>query len=609
VWQNSTRNHVIEDFFAYNNEVGVFHGAYANSYTYTGGIFFANTFIVKAASTNTNRVRVQHFTLDGNNEIPICLQVVESPLDGEVPIFVRDCIIKNYTLAGISLESPEFYKHIDVIQSTVLGSTPFRVDPGSTDTEEIRVQPTSGSVLSIMKSGTTTISAFAPTVWGTGTGLLGQYYNSNNFTNPAFSRIDSVLAFQEWSSGIHYKITGTTYSIRWTGKIQAQFTESTTFFLGVAGASKLWINDNLIINETNDVTNSLLTSTPVNLVAGTQYDIKIEYINTDAQSGMNFYWQSASLPGAFVPQSQLYPPVGTTNQPPTANAGNNQSIQLPTNSTTLVGTGSTDDVGIVSYSWSRISGPNTPTLTNATSATATLTGLIAGVYIYRLTVTDGGGLTNSDDVQITVATANQPPVARAGNDFSIQLPTNMATLNGTASTDGDGTITGYLWTKISGPSSYTFMNETTATAMAHDLVQGDYVFRLRVTDNLGATSTDDIMVSVLPASSPNQPPVVTVGLNIVIVLPTNTANLTSTATDSDGTLISTRWTKLSGPSAGTITSPNNLNTSVTGLVAGVYVFRMTATDNRGATASKDQTVLVNPSSGVTIQGRYNIIIQ
>ncbi len=55
VWQNSTRNHVIEDYFAYHNKMGIFHGAYANSYTYNGGVLYGNPMQIKAASANSNR--------------------------------------------------------------------------------------------------------------------------------------------------------------------------------------------------------------------------------------------------------------------------------------------------------------------------------------------------------------------------------------------------------------------------------------------------------------------------------------------------------------------------------------------------------------------------
>ena len=55
------------------------------------------------------------------------------------------------------------------------------------------------------------------------------------------------------------------------------------------------------------------------------------------------------------------------NIPPTADAGNDQTITLPTNSVNLNGTGADEDGTIASYQWTKISGPNSGTINNANS--------------------------------------------------------------------------------------------------------------------------------------------------------------------------------------------------------------------------------------------------
>lgn len=92
------------------------------------------------------------------------------------------------------------------------------------------------------------------------------------------------------------------------------------------------------------------------------------------------------------------------NTSPTSNAGSDQSISLPTTSVTLSGSG-TDSETSVTYAWTRISGPNTPTIVSSTSASTSVTGLTVGTYVFRLTVTDGGSLTATDDVSIVVGPA------------------------------------------------------------------------------------------------------------------------------------------------------------------------------------------------------------
>ena len=282
------------------------------------------------------------------------------------------------------------------------------------------------------------------------------------------------------------------------------------------------------------------------------------------------------------------------NQPPTANAGNDITLTLTSEfNTTLNGSGSDPDGTIASYAWTRVSGPTTFTLGTANAATSTLTNLVQGTYVFRLTVTDNSGATATDNVTVTVnAAANQPPAANAGNNITLTLPTNSTTLVGSG-TDADGTITGYAWTRISGPATYTFGTANAATTTLSNLVQGTYVFRLTVTDNNGATGTDDVTVTVNAAA--NQPPTANAGNNIVITLPTNSTTLTGSGTDPDGTITGYAWTRISGPATYTLANANAATTALNNLVQGVYVFRLTVTDNSGATATDDVMVTVNAS--------------
>jgi len=93
------------------------------------------------------------------------------------------------------------------------------------------------------------------------------------------------------------------------------------------------------------------------------------------------------------------------------------------------------------------------------------------------------------------AASNQPPVANAGPDQTIKTKTTV-TLDGSASTDPDGTIASYLWTQTAGTAvtlssssaiKPTFKSPSKATTLS---------FTLKVTDNAGATATDSVTISV-----------------------------------------------------------------------------------------------------------------
>jgi len=95
----------------------------------------------------------------------------------------------------------------------------------------------------------------------------------------------------------------------------------------------------------------------------------------------------------------------------------------------------------------------------------------------------------------TTTTNNSVPTANAGGDKTIWLPTSSVTLSGSGK-DADGSISKYSWTKVSGPASSVFSSTTNASTTVSSLAAGTYVFRLKVTDNGGATDYDDVNVVV-----------------------------------------------------------------------------------------------------------------
>ncbi len=288
--------------------------------------------------------------------------------------------------------------------------------------------------------------------------------------------------------------------------------------------------------------------------------------------------------------------VNAANIPPVANAGQDQTITLPINSFTLSGSGSDADGTITSYNWTKIFGPSSYTIVNAASSGTSVTGLSQGIYQFRLAITDNNGSTGADTMQVSVnAAPNQPPVAVAGPDQTIALPLNTITLSGTG-VDPDGTISGYKWTKVSGPSSGNMGNANSDITSVIGLTQGVYQFQLTVTDNTGATGTDVVLITVNAAT--NIPPIANAGSDQTIILPVNTITLSGNGSDADGTVVSYAWTQISGPSGNSIVNADSANTSVTGLVQGIYQFQLQVTDNNGAIGTDIVEVMVDPGANI-----------
>jgi len=191
------------------------------------------------------------------------------------------------------------------------------------------------------------------------------------------------------------------------------------------------------------------------------------------------------------------------------------------------------------------------------------------------------------------AEKNEPPIAVAGPDQVITLPTDSISLDGSGSNDPDGSISSFLWTKISGHASFIINNVPAAKAVVKNLAAGVYQFELKVTDNGGLSAKDTVQVIINDPEHPNHPPVANAGADQTITLPTNTATLKgSGSTDPDNNIISYAWTKISGPSFN-IANGNAIQTQVSNLIQGIYQFELKVTDAGGLSAKDSVNVTVS----------------
>jgi parallel beta-helix repeat protein len=295
-----------------------------------------------------------------------------------------------------------------------------------------------------------------------------------------------------------------------------------------------------------------------------------------------------------------------TNQPPVSNAGNDQTITLPTNTINLSGGGTASNGSISLYSWVEISGPNSASITNTTTPSTTATGLIQGVYKFVLKVTDNLGSTAMDTMQVTVNTASSSSYeatrANAGNDQTITLPVNSIDLSGSGTTAPNRSISSYFWVEISGPNSAPITNTTIPSTTATGLVQGVYKFVLRVTDDLGAITMDTMQVTVNTASSfsPYEATVANAGIDQTITLPTNMVSLSGNGkTALDRSIASYFWVEISGPNSAPITNTTTPSTTATGLIQGVYKFVLRVTDDLGTIVMDTmQVTVLNLANGL-----------
>jgi len=406
-WQNNLHHHIVRNTTIINCPIAIQHGAYGNHYRYVGGKIVGGYIEIRAASATTNRVRFEDMEIDAGGG-DYCVVMNEGPLlpdnppAGVAPILFLHCKFSNFNKKAIIDQNPGAgWKYADVIDCG-LTLDKYQVSSAALSGETIRVQQ-GDKAWKITKSGITSIAKFAPSQWGTGTGLKAEYFTPD-FKTLLLSRIEpNINLFDLTHPSPHYAVP-TTFAARWTGKIQPQYSEAYTFYCNAGGGVRLWIGGKLIIDKWAERYPGEIKSSTIALIAGQLNDLKLEFFNSDDRSGCTLEWASTSLKREFIPMSQLYPdavtppPPPPDNKPPTANAGADQVIAVIT---MLYGTGVDPEGGVLTYKWEQTAG--TPAVIETPAASTTkVSGLKPGENVFRLTVTDDKGNTGADEMKVIV---------------------------------------------------------------------------------------------------------------------------------------------------------------------------------------------------------------
>lgn len=269
-----------------------------------------------------------------------------------------------------------------------------------------------------------------------------------------------------------------------------------------------------------------------------------------------------------------------TNNPPVANPGSDQTVQVGT-TVSLDASASSDPDGDhpLSYAWQFTSVPagSNAELTNPTDTDPYFVPDVVGDYGLELVVTDSLGrpglLAN-----VTISTFNTPPVADAGLDQVIDTSGTQVMLDGSQSSDDDGHGFTQLWTFASIPEgSNTVLNDpATLTPSFLADVPGDYVVLLTVTDDFGASSTPDSVTVTFN----NAKPVADAGMNqsghlgIPILLDG------SGSTDANNDPLAYSWSFASMPenSTAVLSDPNAVNPQFTPDLPGTYIVSLVVND-------------------------------
>ena len=184
------------------------------------------------------------------------------------------------------------------------------------------------------------------------------------------------------------------------------------------------------------------------------------------------------------------------NQAPEVYAGQDRTV-MTGESVSITAEGDDSDGEIVEWNWTVVGGLQV-SLQNADSPTVQFTAPGSEGYSrIRVGVTDNDGATDYDVVQVNYESPvpeNQAPSADAGDDRTVDTGTEV-TVNGGGS-DSDGSIVSWSWTQVSGIE--VSLSGADSSSVSFTAPGSDTVVRLRltVTDDDGATDSDDVRITV-----------------------------------------------------------------------------------------------------------------
>jgi len=485
-------------------------------------------------------------------------------------------------------------------------------------------------------------------------GLSGAYYDGIELTDLKYTQINSRINF-EWGSGTpDAALLGVDYfSIRWTGEVEADYSETYTFTTRTDDGVRLWVNDVLIINRWIDQAPAEHTGS-IDLLAGQRYSIKMEFYEKGGGAVAQLSWQSASLAKELIPSDHLFtvteePPV---NIAPVVDAGADQTLVLP-DAVTLNGVATDDGLpaATLTVTWSQVSGPGVVTFADEHAKNTTAAFSIDGLYVLRLTANDGD-LVSYDEMSVTVEPA--PATGTVVNGLSgtyydgidltdlkytqINSRINFEWGSGSPNTELLGIDyfsirwTGEVEADYSETYSFTtrtddgvrlwvndvlIINRWIDQAPAEhtgsiDLLAGQrYSIKMEFYEKGGGAVAQlswqsaslakelipsDHLFTMTEEPPVNIAPVVDAGADQTLVLP-DTVTLNGVATD-DGLStepLTVTWSQVSGPGVVTFADEHAENTTAAFSIDGLYVLRLTA-DDGDLVSSDDMAVTVSPAS-------------
>ena len=160
-------------------------------------------------------------------------------------------------------------------------------------------------------SGYSTATRFTTlvSVSAQGSGLRASYNNVVDFLAPLVVVTNATVDFNWGHVRPHRRITADDFAVRWEGSVLPQFTQPYQIQFQYQGRARVWVNNQLLINEWEGCSFGQTRRGAVSLVAGQLAPVRVEYAADPAGAQATLRWTAGTnLPLEVIPTARLFPP-------------------------------------------------------------------------------------------------------------------------------------------------------------------------------------------------------------------------------------------------------------------------------------------------------------
>ena len=138
----------------------------------------------------------------------------------------------------------------------------------------------------------------------TGTGLREAYYNDTAFTYLMYQNHNKID--YNWENNAPNPVTNRNYfSVQWDGYAETRYAEPYTLYFTSSGATRVWVNDILVIDALNNTTSKEFITT-LSLQPSHKYKIKIQTAYSLQSALARLEWSSLQQSRQVIPATSLY---------------------------------------------------------------------------------------------------------------------------------------------------------------------------------------------------------------------------------------------------------------------------------------------------------------